>query len=99
VLPGRGEHGIDGIGCQVAGPDLLAQFAAACLGDRGWPVRPGLAHRMAGVGSGEDPPGCRDRCPGQAAVVAGPVEALVGKRGDRADAGQCRGRARARAVQ
>ena len=54
-------------------------------------MRPGLGHGMAGVGGGQDPAGGGDRWPGQAAVVAGPVEALAGKRGNRADAGQRRG--------
>ena len=53
-------------------------------------MRPGLAHGLAGVGGGQDPAGGRDRRPGQAPVVAGPVQPLAGQRGDRADPGQRR---------
>jgi hypothetical protein len=78
VLPGR-QHGINGIGCQAAGPDLRAQFVSGLLERQSWPVRPGLAPGAAGVGDGEDPAACGDRRPGQAAVVAGPVQALIGQ--------------------
>ena len=45
VLPGGGEHGIDGIGCQAPRADLPAQFGGGLLEREGRPVRPGGAGR------------------------------------------------------
>ena len=57
-VPGRGQHGLDGVAVQAAGPDLgAAARAAASLGGQARPVRPWLAHRGVRVGGAEDPRG------------------------------------------
>src|SRR5258708_31932494 len=80
LLADGSKHGIHRIALQVTRPDLSPQFVSSLLARQGWPVRPGLAHGVAGVGGGEDPSSGGYRGSGQAAVVAGPIEALVGKR-------------------
>ena len=77
LLAGGREHGIHSLGGQTARPDVRAQLGSDLLWREGWPVRPWLAHGVPDVGGSEDSPGHRDRRPGQAAVVAGPVQALI----------------------
>ena len=90
VLAGRGQHRVDGVGVDAPARTSPRSSAAAALSMSAGRCGARFGHRVEGVSGGEDPRGGRDRRTGQAAVIAGAVEPLVGECGDGADPGQCR---------
>jgi hypothetical protein len=101
VGPGRqqalvsrhGEHGGHGLAVETAGGGIAAEFLGGARGREGGAVRALLDHGVVGVGRGEQARGHRDGGGGEAAVIAGAVEALVRERGDgahRAEPAQAR---------
>ena len=79
------EHGVGGLGVETAGPDLGAQLGRRVLRRELGPVRPRLAHRLVGIGRGQDARRLRDGAARVALRIAGAVEPLAVLRRDRAE--------------
>ena len=76
-MAGGAEHGLDRLRVEPARLHVGAQLARGLLGRARWAVGARLAHRLVGVGGGEDPRRARDRRAGEPARIAGAVEPLA----------------------
>ncbi len=86
----RLDHGCDCVGVEAAGRRLAGECLRRPLGGSGWTVRPRLRHRVVGIRGGEQPGGKGELGAGRPPVVAGAVEALVVRSGDRRQGGEKR---------
>ena len=85
AVAGGAENRLDRICIKAAGLDVGVELGGRLGGGALGAVGTRLAHRLVGVGGGEDSSRARDRGAGEAARVARAVEALPVLHGDRAE--------------
>ena len=71
------ENRLDDVGVEATRPDIGAELGGSLVRRALGPVRARLAHRLVGVGGGEDAGRAGDRGAGEPARIARAVEALA----------------------
>ena len=83
LLPGRGQDGGHRVAIEPSGARLSSELVRRLLRRQRLPVGTRRGHRPVGVGRGQHAGRHRQLCAGGSAVVAGAVEALVVRSGNR----------------
>src|SRR5438067_1132104 len=77
MVPRLGQHRLDGVAIQSAGPYFAAHLLRSLLGKKRRTMRSWLSHRPVRIGGGHDAGGGRQRLARAGAVVAGAIYAFV----------------------